>query len=207
MSSEQEDQIMKLIFDVKPSKTELKKNEIIKNVIHLIATIGIEQTSFENVGKQLGMTKANVAYYFKNKDEMIHFAIKYITITAQTITIQNIQTAKTMEEQIKAYIKAAFEWAKLYPEQMSVMMLFFYYSTIYPNYAELYFNIRQAGKKRIADLLKSDNPKLNTKQAIAKAHLIQAIITGKLVDHYTTGYKSDLKQIEIETIRQVMELI
>src|SRR3989338_3165884 len=113
-----EEAIYKVLFAEGLSRGDLKKVEIIKMVIMLIASKGIEQTSFENVGRPLGMTKANVAYYFLNKEEMIQYAIKYITVTAQQITVSEIEKATTHKERIEAYVKGTFRWAKEYPEQI-----------------------------------------------------------------------------------------
>ncbi len=181
------------LLSPKMTKGQERKIEIIKSAIKIIATKGIEETSFESIGKPIKMSKTHVAYHFKNKEDIIFKAIEYIINQGQTLTAQKVlKAAPNTQEQIAAIIDSAFEWALKYPDAMGVYLLFFYYSRIHENYRELQEKIRNTGLERLDSILKG-NPKLSSEDSAESrqklAATIQSLIAGSLMYLFTTEKK------------------
>jgi len=183
------DPILKQMFEGGLSKGELKKIEIVKSAIQIIGELGIEATSFESIGKPLGIRKAHVAYHFKNKTDIIEAAIRYIIAKGQEITIERVTQAQGTKDRLAAMARATFEWTRSDPRQIAVYMLFGHYGTVDPKYQSLHTEIRQTGLNRISALLSQDpsiTQRLAAPEVMELATSIQAVITGEVVGLYTS---------------------
>src|SRR4051812_38892710 len=81
------------ILDSKPKKSDERRIRILEAVIESIATQGIEETTFESIGKKVKMERAHVNYSFANREELIKGAVKYTVAMGQQRIIE--QVAKT----------------------------------------------------------------------------------------------------------------
>ncbi len=181
------------LFKTEPRKGDLRRRKIVLATITCIATNGIEGTTFESIGKLLRLRKSHVAYYFPDKTALVEAAVRLITATAQSITVEHIQksSAKNIpENMLDAFVAGAFDWVKRHPDQVSVMLLFFQYCTHNRKYRNLYTEIRTAGRNRLTEIVENERV----------ASQIQALITGAIVDYATTFSRVPLSQIEKETL-------
>lgn len=58
-------------FEVRQRKPELKREMLLKTAAHLFLERGFRQTSMNDLGKLLGISKPALYYYFPNKDEIL----------------------------------------------------------------------------------------------------------------------------------------
>jgi AcrR family transcriptional regulator len=58
-----------------PELTERRRREIIATAVRLFAERGYEATSLDDIARELGYTKGLVYHYFRNKAEIVHFAV------------------------------------------------------------------------------------------------------------------------------------
>ena len=203
------DPLYSRLFESKPRKGDLRKMEIVQTAIRSIATVGIENTTLDSIGAELGVRRSHIAYYFKRKEELIETAVKLITLTAQDITIQRLQKAENPREQIAAQVRAVFEWGEKHPQHLSVFALMYYYGTFDESYRKLHSEIREAGRARLRLLLQAAQPKrkLTANGWDALTLSIQNLVFGSLLFHATTVRKRSFREQRESTVDAVMKLL
>lgn len=195
------------LFEFKPRKGDLKKMEIILAAIDCIATIGFEKTTYEAIAQKIGTRRAHVAYHFKDKADIFEACIKYINASYQQTSIQNIEAAKDGLEMLVNYAEAPFLWAEENPQQLSVMLLFYYLCTVDEKYKDLHNQIRSGGKERIQYILTNKlTKKISPAEAAPMAKMIQNLVSGSIMDVTTTGNKT-LKEARQMVKEQVLKII
>jgi hypothetical protein len=183
------------LFEFKPRKGDLKKMEIILAAIECIATIGFEKTTYEAIAQKIDTRRAHVA------------CVKYIMASYQQTSIKRIEEAKDGLEMLVNYAEAPFLWAEENPEQLSVMLLFYYLCTVDPKYKELHTTIRSGGVERIQYILTNQlTKKIPAKQAAVMAKTIQNLVSGTIMDVTTTGNRT-LKEAKQLVKQQVLKII
>lgn len=192
------------LFGGAQKKGDLRKAKILESAIHCIAELGIENTNFETIGRRAGMIRAHVQYYFHDRDDIVKAAIQLTTATAQEITIQAVTRATTDRARIDAVVEAAFEWAREYPEQIPIVGLLYYYATFKPDYQALHTQIRNVGAQRLAAVLGSVGVKGDL---LTKAVAIHRLITGGLIDAFTTNPPPTRAEIEKAILVQIPSLL
>ncbi|MCO4794025.1 MAG: TetR/AcrR family transcriptional regulator [Bacteriovoracaceae bacterium] len=194
------------LFEFKLKKGDQKRLEIIHAAIECLATIGFEMTTYESIAKLIGTRRAHVNYYFKDKSEIILSCIHYIVANYQQTSIKHIDQARLGEEMLFHYIEAPFIWAKENPEELSVMLLFYYLCNIRGEYKELHDQIRDGGVTRISYILKNGlNLKESDENINLQAKTIQNLISGSMMDAATTNLKS-MRQAEEDIKKFVSQL-
>jgi len=197
------------VFDVKRTKGETRKIKIMEAVIECLATRGLEETTFEAIGKLVKMERTHVTYYFPNRKELIMTAVRYAVAIGQQITIGHVQKAKTWKERLKAVIEGPFEWIEKYPKHAPVMAFFYYLCSYDKDYRELQAAIQSGGEERLAATLQSlvDARKLSPAKATDLARTIQAHMAGTLHLFYSCDYPLTLKQLKTKTVEHAMALV
>lgn len=193
------------LFDFKPSKGDLKRMEIVLAAIQSLATLGLDKTTYESIAKIVGTGRAHINYYFKDKDDIFLASVKYISANYQQTSIDHIEKAQNGKEMLLHYIEGPFLWAIKNPEELSVMLLFYYLCTFRDEYRELNDQIRKGGTERIQYILTEKNDILK-KDAPELAKAIQNHISGAMMDAATTKGRS-LVLAEKNTKEVVMSLI
>ena len=203
-----ENPIYALLFERKPDKGERAKAEIIDATVRLLATRGFHETSFETIAKEIGVGRSHVAYHFADLEELLAAAIRLITLTAQSITVEELKKGdEGWESLVTGYVSGAFYWIQRNPAHFSLLMLFYHLSTIHPRFRKLHTEIRAAGRKRIHDvLLRSEiGAALGPEGCAEAAALIQGQITGTLVEFGTTDSPVRLEELRRSTLALVFK--
>lgn len=191
-----------LKFKKKLSKGDLRKKEIILATIDCINKIGIEKTTLEAIGKQIGIGKANVAYHFENKDVIILAAIDYISNEARESIMNSLNKCSDKPQIISYYIKAHRDWIKKNRNHAVVFTLFYYYCTYNPSYKSMNMSVRAHGHERIVQMIKVI-PKFRDKDVSelgSHATLLQQMLLAALMDCITLEVDADaiFTQVEIQ---------
>jgi len=197
------------LFDLEPSRRDLRKIEIVLAAIDCIAEVGLELTTFENIAKRLKTGPSHVAYYFPNKTEIIEAAIKFSLGTAQDITVRNVQKVSSKKEKLEVIVRSTFEWGRTYPKHALVFLLFQYLGAIDEKRKALHSEIRKVGRDRIVQVLESHEKstsmsKIKTKRV---AHEIQNMTLGNLFESISIDSPYSLKEHEDATVKAVFELV
>lgn len=189
------------LFELGALKGDVRKAQIITAAIECIATVGIEDTTFDAIGKRLNIRRSHVAYHFADKPQIIESAIRYITAVAQETTVELLKAARSRDEKLAAVVEGAFRWAREQPEQATAMLLLHYYASFRPEYRRLHHQIRASGAVRLATILEG-HPR-----ALGMARQIQFLITGSLLECLSTQKKlSEIAEIKNELITTVLFL-
>ena len=188
------------LFEFKPRKGDLKKIEIILAAIDCMATIGYEKTTYEAIAKRIGTRRAHVAYHFKDKADIFEASIKYINASYQQTSITQMEQTSDGLQMLVNYIEAPFIWAKENPQQLSVMLLFYYLCLIDEKYSLLHAELRKRGAERIEYILTNKLSKpVDNKIAKDMAKTIQNLMSGTILDLSTT------RQMTLDEGRQLVK--
>ena len=104
--------LFRQVLPYKMRKGDLRKVEIIESAIKCIGSIGVENLTFEAVGKKTGIGKSHVLYHFPNLDELVCSAIQYVYAVGQGVVSEFIGLEKNKKNLLKAYIEGTFHWLK-----------------------------------------------------------------------------------------------
>ena len=197
------------IFDLKPGKGEERKVRILEAFIKQIATKGLENTSFETLGKAVKMKRTHITYYFQTRDDLIRASVRYAVAVGQRMTIAQAESARGWREKLKAVISGPFEWMAQFPEHASVMEMFYYLCSYDKKYRELQNSIRQMGEDRLVSCLEpwAEAEKLSLSEVRATARRIQNLIVGAIINFHSSDYPGTLKELKGEVLVTSMKWI
>ena len=150
------DPLLSKLFQAEPRKGEVMKERIVRSAIKCIAAKGIEETSFEAIGKPLGIGRSHVAYHFKDKGDIIRTAMEFVIAQGQALTAERVAAAPGPRAQLRAIVEAFFQWASEDREAMAVYVLFLYYCTVHQDYRATHDAIRRTGAARLVGVMKQD---------------------------------------------------
>lgn len=199
------DDTLSNLFEIKPSKGDMKRLEIIQATIECLATIGFEKTTYESIAKVVGTRRAHINYYFSDKNDIFKECVKYIVTNYQQTSLKHIQKAQTPEQMLLHFVEGPYVWAKSEPKQLTVMLLFYYLCNISEEYKELHDEIRGNGAKRLVYIL-HEKMGLTKKRATFLSKVIQNSISGYILDAGTTSLTT-LEKAEKDNLKFVSELI
>jgi len=195
------------LFEFKPRKGDLKKLEIIKACVECLASEGLENTTYDAIAKRVNTRRAHIAYHFADKYSLYYDAIKFILATYQQLSIEHLKKAKEGNDPLVKYVEAVFLWAKKYPEQMHVMLLFYYFCTLRPEFKQLQAQVRKGGTERVYYILKEKmQMRESSEKLMSLSRNIQNLVGSLVVDVVTTRHQN-LDDAKKEAIELVLKLV
>lgn len=194
-------------FEYKPRKGDLRKIAILETTIHLLAHEGLEATSFESIGKKLGIGRAHVSYYYPSRLDLIESAFKFAIGTGQTFSIEALKACPEGGNALEAFVNGTFEWFHTFPEHARVFLLLYYMASVDKRLRKLHDEIRATGAERIAAVLSAGTWALPKKEIPQLAKLVQTILTGHLLDFYSTHPSWDLEELRKRTQKEIARLL
>jgi AcrR family transcriptional regulator len=192
----------------KGRRSDVRKLRIIQAVIDSIARGGLANTTFESIGKRVGMRAPHVAYYFTTRDELIEAAVRYVWLTAQEITRGELARATSPREKIEATFAAAFKHLTLHPKHGAVIVVFYHLCTYQETFRALHTALRQIGVERLApSLFQYAGGKLSEATCLGLAHQGQVIFFGYLLEILTTHSRLAGEQGKERVVSALFSLI
>lgn len=209
-SEERKQALYRQSLGLKPTKGDQRKVAIIEAVIEGLGTGGFESITFESIGKRSRMRPSHVAYYYPNIDDAVEAATKFIVATAQQTTVEFVREALTYREKLNAFIEGTFAWVERNPNHFSVMLVLWYYSTHDRKYRKFHDEIRELGATRLEAIIdpvlkKGKRKRGFSARTIAKS--IQSILTGHLIEFYTTNSKRPLGDLRRDVLQLAAYLV
>jgi AcrR family transcriptional regulator len=93
-------------------ETQDKKNDIIKAASSCFARYGYEKTTLDDIGKLVGLNKASLYYYFKNK-ESIYTEVIYLETNAFLSSVfTEVDKVHGCKEKILTYLTERLKYIK-----------------------------------------------------------------------------------------------
>jgi TetR/AcrR family transcriptional regulator, transcriptional repressor of bet genes len=90
----------------RPSNTEQRRNEIINAFLEVMASQGYAKATITAIADKAGLAPGLIHYHFKNKQEILLELIKQVSDLTLERYQRNLQTAKSPQEKLRAYINA-----------------------------------------------------------------------------------------------------
>jgi AcrR family transcriptional regulator len=196
-----------LVFRPKAQDNRLAR--LMESAIALMAENGVDELTFGALGKRAKMARSHVVYYFPSRDQLVDSVISFVAHSAERIITTDLLEVGSIEAMLDSYVVACFHWLKKYPQHATVMLLFYYESSFKKRRKAFHSTIRTAGRKRIEAILRLD-PKLASltpRQREVLARAVAAVITGNLIEAFTTdneSFEALLKQTK-DTVRILVE--
>ncbi|TDL76199.1 TetR/AcrR family transcriptional regulator [Peribacillus frigoritolerans] len=97
---------------------ENRKNQILDLAIKLVQQKGYVGFSYDDISKQLGVTKASIHYHFEKKEDLGVAITERITIRLQNSLLSIKNSSVSAEEKLKKFIlqqAERFEWTEICP--------------------------------------------------------------------------------------------
>ena len=87
-----------------------KKTLILEIARKRFLHFGYSKTSLEEIAEDLGIGKATIYHYFKNKEELFLHVVKQESSTLRRILIKSLETVKTPHEKLKLFLQTHFDF-------------------------------------------------------------------------------------------------
>lgn len=207
MDRSRDEKIYRQILDLKASKGDRKRIELLDGLIEAIACDGWENVSFETLGRRLGMRKGHVTYYFASRETMLELAIRYAVAVGQALTVERIQSGKTWSGRLRGWVEGPFVWIEKHPAHSAVMRLLYYLCSYSAPYRALHTEIRRMGNDRAADLLAEHFSKRPRAELRELAWAMQAVLTGALLEQITIDGAPPMAKLRERTVKTIFRLV
>lgn len=87
-----------------------KKSLILDTARKRFLHFGYAKTSLDEIAEDLGIGKATIYHYFKNKEELFLHVVKQESSMLQRILIKSLETVKTPHEKLKVFLQTHFDF-------------------------------------------------------------------------------------------------
>ena len=185
-------------------RAEDKKNKILQAASECFARFGYEKTTMDDIGRLVGLNKASIYYYYKNKESIFMEVIfqersKYIDALQK-----NINPAGTAREKIISYVVGRYrfivEYSNLY--NLSNESL----NQIQPFFLDIYKTVIDGEVEFVRKLIE-EGIKDNQLQPCDSKRVSAGVITiGDALKHREYAYATDAKAKEHDRERVEEEI-
>jgi len=195
------------IFRVGLRSQDVRKVTILQAVIELLATKGVDELTFDRIGKKVGMARSHVVYYFPNREALLEDTMRFVALTAQERVAAHLEDEKDWRKLLSRYVEANFDWVNNNRHHGTVFLLMYYEATFKKTFRSLHSDVRAAGVARIEGILKLSGHPWKDPELHELAKGIQALITGNLVDITSTQLTDQWELRQRQTIDLIFRLI
>lgn len=187
------DPLLFTLFETKPSKGDQMRAEIIHTALKCIVNDGIAATGFESIAKKMGTRRSHVAYYFKDRDDILENVYRYLYRKTSSAVSATLEEARSPAEALSRYLSTQFDWFGEEIIFLRAKVLFYYHAATHEPYRKLQSEVRTFGRKRLENILKMlpKHEKLAPKALAELADSVQSLIAGRLVFVVTTEDLND----------------
>lgn len=190
-------------LNFKPRKSDLRRISILEAAIEALSEVGVEKTTLEEVGRRASMTKAHVAYYFKNREELVEATIRLAVTHAQTYTVKRVQENPKGQSLVAAIAQGTLDWFAKNPKHRAILLLLYYYASFEPKYRQLHDEIRRLGAERLDAIVQKEFPKLPKPARWAFVKEVQSLLTGHLLEFATTTHDESTAKLEKKVMQDL----
>ena len=133
------------------SKKLNKKEAILKSASEVFARYGYDKTTLDDIGSRIGLNKASLYYYFKNKEEIF----VQVILTESEIFIQDLQEKTAQKSNVEEKtIHYLTERIKRYEQVLNVTKLSIEsLQKVEPLFQDLYLKVKEKEIIFLKDLL------------------------------------------------------
>lgn len=180
-------EVLKSLPQLSFSKATQRQVQIIEAAIFCYANYGFDETTYEKIAKQAKLSRPLLFHYFEDRDEIFESSIKYVRALYHQQIIEALQSAGSGKARFENYLRAAFDMSRERPEHIKFWFIVYHSAATNPKYKKINSEMVAYGVDRIEHLIRGieGNEKLSTSIAAQRARVVQALITGAIVQMHT----------------------
>jgi TetR/AcrR family transcriptional regulator, fatty acid metabolism regulator protein len=91
-----------------PETPSIKQEEVLRVAYRLMGTKGMHRMTLQDVADAAGMSKANVVYHYKTKEDLVLTAMQWVLERVAARVVEATASAVGRDEKIRAMIDAIF---------------------------------------------------------------------------------------------------
>jgi len=141
------------IFPRKLSKSELRRLQIVENVIRISAKSGVEGLAYEKIAKSCGVSRHLVMHYFPSRADMIAQAAEVVWASLKREILESMDRETSATLKLKRYLSANLTWAREYREHAAFLVLIIQHATTHARFKKLFTELMRLGHGRIIGVL------------------------------------------------------
>jgi TetR/AcrR family fatty acid metabolism transcriptional regulator len=93
---------------VPPGRRPTRQEELLRTAYRLMATKGMHRMTLQDVADAAGMSKANVVYHYKTKENLVLAAMEWVLESVAARVVQATASAEDRDAKIRAMVDAIF---------------------------------------------------------------------------------------------------
>jgi TetR/AcrR family transcriptional regulator, fatty acid metabolism regulator protein len=160
-----------------PEAPSVKQEEVLRVAYRLMATKGMHRMTLQDVADAAGMSKANVVYHYKTKEDLVLTAMQWVLERVAARVVEATSSAVGRDEKIRAMIDAIFLDPQRNRNFYIVYAELIAHSSRNGRFAELNRRFREIVTGQYAAVIGSANGR--SKSAVAEsAMVVRALIDG-----------------------------
>jgi AcrR family transcriptional regulator len=201
--------LKEVLYPENGEKTQETRVSILTAAIRVIALEGIESLTFEKIASQIGTNRSHIRYHFKELNDVLFDAMKFITYSAQSQTAADLKAESGWMENILSIAKNALRHAFQNPDHIIVMLAFNHRASFDPRFSALYEEIRSSGRRRIASLLATVYPNVKSTKDVTEqlAAQIQSLLFGCITEQACSKRFKRLDAFENSVLTAVSAIV
>jgi TetR/AcrR family transcriptional regulator, fatty acid metabolism regulator protein len=154
-----------------------KQEELLRLAYRLMATKGMHRMTLQDVADAAGMSKANVVYHYKTKEDLVLTVMQWVLERVAARVVQATVSAKGRDAKIRAMVDAIFVDPRRNRNFYIVYAELIAHSSRNGRFAELNGWFREIVTGQYADVIRSTSDR--SKKGVAEAAMVvRALIDG-----------------------------
>jgi AcrR family transcriptional regulator len=154
-----------------------KQEELLRLAYRLMATKGMHRMTLQDVADAAGMSKANVVYHYKTKEDLVLTVMQWVLERVAARVVQATVSAKGRDAKIRAMVDAIFVDPRRNRNFYIVYAELIAHSSRNGRFADLNGWFREIVTGQYADVIRSTSDR--SKKGVAEAAMVvRALIDG-----------------------------
>ena len=164
-------------------KTRRQAFALLEAAISCVAKHGFRGITLAKLAREAGVARSLLTHYFRDLDEILDFAIKYIRLLFQKLAVRALSEGSSPRDMFERYLDACFTWVIRFRTHALVWLTFLHLCAVAPAKRALNTVAVRAGFDRLVALLERGRcaGDFRFDDPAHTAALIQNVITGGLL--------------------------
>lgn len=184
------------------SKEELKKEQIHNAAYRCFSRFGFTKTTLDDIAAAIGMKKASLYYYYKNKEELFTEVIRKEVSLFFSEVQQVITEGKSAREKINLFINSQIEFMrqKLTLVDISIQVVI----DMQPIFARLFNEFKEQDQALMVDIINEGirNGEFRQVDAFQVADAIQALIDSRKFREFQNSGAQLTSEIDFDKLKK-----
>jgi AcrR family transcriptional regulator len=184
-----------------------KQEEVLRVAYRLMATKGMHRMTLQDVADAAGMSKANVVYHYKTKEDLVLTAMQWVLQRVAARVVEATASAVGRDEKIRAMIDAIFLDPQRNRNFYIVYAELIAHSSRNGRFAELNGWFREIVTGQYAEVIVSTDGR--SKKAVAEsAMVVRALIDGLFLQWLEEpDWKAEHARYKDLTVRSIIAFL